>query len=708
MLRLGAIEDLSAEKRQEVSAWIEANQDSFPDAVRAFLNLHQHYLKAEGNLRKAFAATQRELRRALRLIPSSEKLRRTDSPLDGPPSRAPGKANSPEQELQHRIIRGQRLADWHLDLRRRHNARIKRLKEKLTKMIAGKSGDAEPDKTHYEPERLEDIELTAEELAEGEGTTERFIENLLSGDGADPAMKSANETLMPTGSVLVCEDHKSLPAKLAKELSESRVVKTLVEQRVRYDLSVAVTRIELEVEKKVVVDPSGERRVIAASTIDFGPPRFGVTWEALATLAILVGQFAMPFNRLGTLFSTPHKTFKAGAFGRMLHYVGRRLVPIYLEFIHQLARADVLAGDDTSCRVVEVADYFKETSSPAEEKEEEPPWAGYRTPRVAEASYRRCEQIRDARMQRRQEGDREAKRTKEETPSLGVVIGRRLTFESPRRSDQTPKMGLHTTVVSGRSIADDPRSLIVFYRSHLGSCGNLFELILKERDPKLRRVTLQSDLSTTNLVTLPELLKRFDIRKAGCYAHARRPFEHYRHEDPERCEYMLHLFTGLAIHEQQLDEFGRNRDNVLAVRGSDSREMWNEIRELAEDMTTVWSKATTLGTAARYIVNHFDTLTAYLDDPHLEATNNLRERMLRMERLIENNSMFRKSLEGRFALDIVRTVLQTAVAAGVPMHAYLVSVLRSNEDDVAAHPERFTPHAWAANNLLTEAPPITV
>jgi hypothetical protein len=38
------------------------------------------------------------------------------------------------------------------------------------------------------------------------------------------------------------------------------------------------------------------------------------------------------------------------------------------------------------------------------------------------------------------------------------------------------------------------------------------------------------------------------------------------------------------------------------------------------------------------------------------------------EKLIEESSMFRKTLQGRFALDIIRTVLQTAVAAGVPVH----------------------------------------
>ena len=72
-----------------------------------------------------------------------------------------------------------------------------------------------------------------------------------------------------------------------------------------------------------------------------------------------------------------------------------------------------------------------------------------------------------------------------------------------------------------------------------------------------------------------------------------------------------------------------------------------------------------------------------------------RERMLRTEKLIEGSSMFRRSLEGRFVLDVVRTVLQTAVAADVPVHAYLESVLRADAGDVAKYPERFTPRAWA-------------
>mgnify|MGYP000137017827 CR=1 FL=1 len=75
-----------------------------------------------------------------------------------------------------------------------------------------------------------------------------------------------------------------------------------------------------------------------------------------------------------------------------------------------------------------------------------------------------------------------------------------------------------------------------------------------------------------------------------------------------------------------------------------------------------------------------------------------------MEKLIEASSMFRRSLEGRFVLDVVRTVLQTAVAAGVPALEYLIAVLRSSDDDINANPGLFTPRAWAAAYASCEGP----
>lgn len=694
--------ELTAEDRREVAKWIAANRAQLPEAVQRFLGLHEPYLTADGNLKKALDESVRNLRRALHLIPSSEKRRPSGSPLAGLPRTGAVQPKSAKEKVEAQIDRCHDLADWHEGLTTRHTARAKKLEEKLAKMPKEQTNNGGSEQPEEIP-RLEDIELTEEQIAQAKAAGARFAEHLQAGDGPDPALRSVNETLMPAGSVLERIESAYVPAVVPEALADAEVVETLYEERVRYDFAVEVTRVELDVEKKVLVDQAGERHVVAGSTREYGPPRYAVTWSALATLMILVGQFALPYNRLATMLSTPGKRFTAGAFSRMMNYVARRFVPLYLELARQLADAEVLAGDDTSCRVIEVSSYFAK-SKDKKTTPGEAPWAPYRTPRAAEASFRRAQVLTRARQQRREDGDRNAKPTPEETPSLGVLIGRKLPFESPLKNGNGNKEAMHTTVVSGRSVADDPSSLVIFYRSHLGGCGNLFEALLADRDPKLRQLVLQGDMSTTNPVSSDELLKRFDIRFIGCTAHARRPFANYEDEDPMRCEHMLHLFLGLAIHEQQLDVFGRNRDNVLAVRGSDSRKLWGYILELANTMAEKWSPATKLGTAARYIIKHFDALTAYLDDPRLEPTNNLRERMLRTEKLIEGSALFRRSLEGRFVLDVVRTLLQTAVAAGVPVREYLVSVLQTSDDDLAKHPERFTPHAWAAANASTDAP----
>jgi hypothetical protein len=697
--------ELTAEECRVVAAWIAATRNSLPKPVQVFLGFHEAYLSAgeADSRRRAVEAAYRELRRALHITPSSEKRRSSGSPLAGLPGPVRVRANSEREELEARIARGLQLAGWHDDLGKGHIKRVKRLEKRLARMPQAKVNDGEKENLEEIPP-LEEIELTEEERAQTKAAADRFIEHLLTGERADPGMKSVSEVLMPGGAVLVHEERQSLPAVLPEDLAHAQVVKTHHEERVRYDFSVTLTRIVLDVEKKVVVDDGGERYVIAPSTLEYGPPRYSVTWDAMATLAVLTAQFALPFNRLGTLLSTPHKRFSAGALGRMLHYVAQRLAPIYLELGAQLSNSDYMAGDDTSCRVLEVSSWFEKVrADPAAVKGKRPPWSGYATPSDAEQNLRRCEELRRERRRRREDGDREAVRTREETPSLGVLIGKRFPFESKRRNGDGPKEALHTTVVTGRSAAADPKSLVVFYRSHLGSCGNLFESLLRGRDPKRKDLVLQGDLSSSNPVTSEDLLARFKIRFIGCSAHARRPFALYEDEDPVMCGAMLHQFLGLAIHEQQLDVFGRNPKNVLAVRQNESRRMWNGIRDFANTMTERWSKATNLGAGARYVLKHFEELTAYLDDPRLEPSNTPRERMLRTEKLIEGSSMFRKSLEGRFVLDVVRTILQTAVAAGAPAHEYLVSVLRTDEDEISKHPERFTPRAWAAANADASA-----
>ncbi|MCK5804030.1 MAG: transposase, partial [Lentisphaeria bacterium] len=431
---------------------------------------------------------------------------------------------------------------------------------------------------------------TPEQKAKSRARGIELSDHMMKGEGTDPALQSVTETLMSDGTVVGHEETIDLTAHLPDELANAKVVKSLNDPRLRYDISVTVNPITYNVEKHVVVKPNGERTVVSASTDPYGPPRYSVTWGTLTTLAVLVGQFALPLNRMAKLFSTATKKFATSGLSRMLHYVAERLLPIYLELSEQLADSEILSGDDTSSRVIEVSSHFKAVKAAkakargGSKKKRHPPWQSYRTPDAAEDSIAQCEERKKQRLRRRADGDREAKPSKAEEPSLGMRIGRALEFESPRQDGTGAKQSLNTTVITGRSIAKDPQSLIVFYRSHLGGFGNLLESVLRTRNPANRDVIVQADLSTTNLVKDPDILQRFNFELIGCIAHARRPFAVYEDEDPLYCPYMLHLFSGIAMHEKLLDEHGRNRDNVLAVRQADSRRLWGDIKELAEEM----------------------------------------------------------------------------------------------------------------------------
>lgn len=544
------------------------------------------------------------------------------------------------------------LSVWHKELAKHHGRKLKAVRRKLMKMP-------------NDPELGED-EVSEEEKAKDAAEMREHMARFRLGGEAQPAFESSKEAFMTGAQVATSEKTVALPAPV-DEKRDGKVLDTMVEERERFDFSFEVKRLTLQVEKKVVQAADGERRVVSASTASFGPRGYAVTWGFLAHMVVLVVQYAMPMNRLATLLSTDAKRFSAGMLARMLRYVAHRFAPIYLALFDSLADSEILCGDDTSCRVTEVSRHLAAPEAVAPS-----PWHGYRNPEAAQAQVAQG------------------------AKSLAAMLAAELGFEFERRTGDGTKKALHTTTISGRSEGDDPRSLIVLYRSHLGGFGNLLETLLCQRSPQRKALTIQSDLATVNLVADEELRRRFDIRYVGCASHARRPFALYEDEDPDYCAAMLHMFKGLFIHEHGLNLFGRNEQNVRAVRGVDSRAQWAEIKELAQEMSTHWSRETKLGEGARYITRNFAKLTAYLDDPRLELTNNFSERMLRLEKLIEASSLFRTSLEGRFALDIMRSVLQTAVAARAPLQEYILSVLRASPAEVAATPTRFTPREWMA------------
>ena len=644
----------SSEQQQELAKWVETDvfKDLPPSASIAIRNF-QALAAVVTQQQHRFLGLLAEFRRALGITPSSE--RRTSGKVLSATSMHDGRrAKNKLEKLKLSEKRSERLAEWHQTMARKYKHNARNAKNKIMK--------------------IEDtIELTEEEQkieqAEIKQYTKAYRGRLeLGGRVAEPALMSPEEAFRVGGTLTVEESTQKLSVP-PEEIQDAHVVGRFEEERERYDVTLSVKKITLQVEKVVVETPEGNRRVVTASTEEFGPPGYAVTWDFIVTLITLVAQYAMPLNRLGMLLSGPCKCFTSAFMARLFHYAARRFAPIYIQLFENLCDSDILQGDDTPTRVLGVTRHYRNVS---QDETLHPPWRSYANQEAASQNN-----------------------TPTSDSELGALLARELGFEFERKDGKGSKRQLNTTTLLGRQEALDPRSQIIFYRSHFGSFGNLLEMLLKNRTPEKNKITIQSDLATTNLIVDAELNKRFEVMHLGCASHARRIFALYENDDI-LCTYILHLFKGLAMHENDLNLFGRNYENTPAVRNIDSRLLWEDIKEYSELLTERWSRETKIGEGAYYILRNYKKLTAYLDNPHvLSPSNNFSERMLRMEKLIEANSQFRVSLEGRFALDVIRSVLQTAVAARVPLQEYLLHVLRASPEDISNSPERYTPFAYA-------------
>jgi hypothetical protein len=427
----------------------------------------------------------------------------------------------------------------------------------------------------------------------------------------------------------------------------------------RVDMKVLVTETTYKVE--TVTDPRTGKSV-RASMKDEGPENYGVTWNAIANLVKMHVGFAIPINRLAAMIGQPE--FRPSKICRLLQYVAINLLPIYFCLIESLSDCEIISGDDTKTKVLELH-----------------------------------EPVAD---------------------SVAQKIDEMLGFTQTKKNGEGDKKGLNVSLLIGRTDQKDPRSTIRFFRTHLGSVGDLLTQALELRSPKLKSLIFQGDLSTSNLPSR-ELMKKFNLTIAGCGAHARRPFWRYREEDAALCYYMLRGFCMLSQIETMINDQGRTRETILKMRSRYSKWVWTAIYNRCFAATTgeilgratyrldetpdIWPPNTELNKACNYVVKHFQELTEYLSNPHLHYTNNGIERALRIEKCMLSGSKFRKTRNGRAVLDILRTINATCTVAQIDLTDYIRYVL-NHLPELKENPKNFTPYSVALHlETLSQAAP---
>ena len=138
----------------------------------------------------------------------------------------------------------------------------------------------------------------------------------------------------------------------------------------------------------------------------------------------------------------------------------------------------------------------------------------------------------------------------------------------------------------------------------------------------------------------------------------------------------------------------QSADIILKYRQKYAKIAWKWLQKESQKLLKTEPQFSNTLKIAKYILNHYDALTLYLTHPDLPSDNNLVERLLRPEKLIQNNSKFRMSYNGRAALDIIRSIYETAKTYKIDTKKYVIDLMRHSKH-VQLHPEEWTPWAWA-------------
>ncbi len=596
---MGKAQVISAEELKQAQSWVEANRETIPEVVYRVVTV-VGFFNAELTATKQRATNLlAQFRQALGITPKSE---RGDYP------RKPAKTDEEKlQELKHR--------------RKKLLVQIRRYEDRLGK---GRKKKAPKAKTEQDKPAAR---------------LERSNEPVFSGELGQAS-----------------EEQRPLKVSRVDEFENPIGLHSVSDKRKRYEYSVLTKTIHLEVE--TVTDPRTGKSV-TASTDDIGPPNSQATWGAIANTIISVIGYAIPANRLAKMLEPTCPYFTSQRICFYLKMSAELFEPIYTCLGGEVAESEILEGDDTKVRVIEIQNALKNQGE---------------LPEPAPGSL--VEKIAD---------------------NFGRV------FDKKRGKGK--KRSLNVSVVIGKTESQDRRSYIYFFRCHLGTLGDLLTKMLETRSPSRKQLTILSDLSTSNLVS-DELYKKFEITHAGCAAHARRPFYRHRDKDQPLCYWMLSAFLVLEQIEDRIDELGRTIPRVLRYRERYSKKVWAAIKKRCEDViagrrtySQYWPKTSELYLACQYIVKNYEALTQYLKDASLPSNNNTCERVLRWDKIMEDSSKFRMTEAGRLHVDILRTILHTCSAAEVSVKDYLHFVFK-NRAAIAQDPGKYTPYAYA---LLQDA-----
>ena len=242
------------------------------------------------------------------------------------------------------------------------------------------------------------------------------------------------------------------------------------------------------------------------------------------------------------------------------------------------------------------------------------------------------------------------------------------------------RKGLHTTAIG----ASRERQRIALYLNGRRHAGENVAELMKLRPQQLGPPITMAGAEAKNWSV------EFQRVVAKCLQHGQRRFREVQAEFPVEAGRVLEDFA--AVYRNEAQTRTMNPAERLQYHQQHSAPVMAGMRENLERLLAgrEVEPNSGLGQAIRYMLNHWQGLTRFLEVEGTPLDNNLAERLLKPAVLLRKNALFYKTEHGAAVGDILMSLIHTCALNQVNPFEYLVALIR-NASRARAKPDDWLP-----------------
>ncbi len=183
-----------------------------------------------------------------------------------------------------------------------------------------------------------------------------------------------------------------------------------------------------------------------------------------------------------------------------------------------------------------------------------------------------------------------------------------------------------------------------------------------------------------------------NLQRIGCLAHARRRFYTALQENCNEAVWFISRISFLYNIEQQAKDL--SAENRKALRMQQAPEIWQALRERAEQLAPGLLPKSSLGKAVSYFLNDYSALTGYLSDGRFEIDNNLVENAIRPLAVGRKRWLFIGHPDAGWRSAVIYSILASCRRRGINPRDYLTDLLTRLPQTNINQIESLLPENW--------------